>query len=171
MQKAALLQATQINIARFCVLTRLFYHAFWNFSIAQPKKSLQKSPSGTISILVTPPVRLIVRMRMRKMRFNRNAVSIFYGYIIFCFFPSTMPYKRRQVLRGDYSFRINYTIFSTVFQAREKVNTVITTGKADGYDCVILRIHPIPRNRLFRGLFARVLPLPLRADCAAWHPP
>ena len=38
MQKAALLQATQINIARFCVLTRLFYHAFWNFSIAQPKK-------------------------------------------------------------------------------------------------------------------------------------
>jgi len=95
-QKAALLQATQINIARFCILTRLFYHAFLIFSIAQPKKSLQKSPSGTISILVTPPVRLMVRMRMRKMRFNRNAISIFYGYIIFCFFPITMPCKRRQ---------------------------------------------------------------------------
>ena len=88
-----MLQATQINIARFCILTRLFYHAFLIFSIAQPKKSLQKSPSGTISILVTPPVRLIVRMRMRKMRFNRNAMSIFYGYLVFCFFPSTMPVR------------------------------------------------------------------------------
>lgn len=85
MQKAALLQATQINIARFCILTRLFCYAFWNFSIAQPKKSLQKSPSGTISILVTPPVRLMVRMRMRKMRFNRNAMSIFLAISFFVF--------------------------------------------------------------------------------------
>ena len=35
----------------------------------------------------------IVRMRMRKMRFNRNAMSIFYGYLVFCFFPSTMPVR------------------------------------------------------------------------------
>ena len=89
----------------------------------------------------------------------------------FLFLPEHNACKRRQSLRGDYSFRINYTIFSTVFQAREKVNIVITTGFAGGYDCVILRIHPIHRNRLFRGLFARALPLPLRADCAAWHPP
>ena len=65
----------------------------FDFFYRSAKKSLQKSPSGTISILVTPPVRLIVRMRMRKMRFNRNAMSIFYGYLVFCFFPSTMPVR------------------------------------------------------------------------------
>ena len=65
----------------------------FEFFYCSAKKSLQKSPSGTISILVTPPVRLMVRMRMRKMRFNRNAISIFYGYLVFCFFPSTMPVR------------------------------------------------------------------------------
>ena len=39
MQKATLLQATQINIARFCVLTRLFYHEFLIFFVDVEGKS------------------------------------------------------------------------------------------------------------------------------------
>jgi len=34
----------------------------------------------------------------------------------FLFLPEHNACKRRQSLRGDYSFRINYTIFSTVFR-------------------------------------------------------
>ena len=80
----------------FAFLRDYFTMHFGIFLSLSQKKSLQKSPSGTISILVTPRVRLIVRMRMRKIRFNRNAISIFYGCLVFCFFPITMPCKRRQ---------------------------------------------------------------------------
>ena len=106
-----------------------------------------------------------------KNAFQQKCYINFLWLYHFLFLPEHNAMQEEEALRGDYSFRINYTIFSTVFKAREKVNIVITTGFAGGYDCVILRIHPIHRNRLFRGLFARALPLPLRADCAAWHPP